>query len=137
MISKLRGFSLIEVMVVFVIIGVAAAGLIKLQTYVQIKSDFAKQSTKALYLAESQLEHFRQRGVSSGAFSYTLSDVHSECNAMIKTLATPAIKLSCDAHLSLSSTLTSLEVTAYWLDRQKNEQSIVLKTMLSKYSEFD
>ena len=137
MISKQRGFSLIEVMVVFVMIAVAALGLIKLQTDVQIKSEFAKMSMQSLHLAESQLEHFRQRGPSSATPSYALPDVHSQCNAMTKNAATLAIQLSCQSNLSLSNTLSSIKVTVYWLDRQKTEQSLVLKTMLSQYSEFD
>ena len=136
MISKQRGFSLIEVMVVFVIIAVAALGLIKLQTDVQIKSEYAQTSMQALSLAESQLEHFRQRGLTA-AHSYTLSDVHTQCNAMSKNTATLAIQLSCESDLSLSNTLSSIKVSAYWLDRQKVEQSVVLRTMLSKFSEFD
>ncbi|KII76874.1 type IV pilus modification PilV family protein [Vibrio renipiscarius] len=137
MISKQRGFSLVEVMVVFMMIGIAATGLIKLQTDVQIKAEYAKTSIQALHLAESQLEHFRQRGGTSITHSYTFSDVHSECNAMNKNTATLPIQLSCSSTLSLSDALSTINVTAYWLDRQKNEQSIVLKTMISQYSEFD
>ncbi|WP_162062573.1 prepilin-type N-terminal cleavage/methylation domain-containing protein [Vibrio taketomensis] len=137
MISKIRGFSLVEVMVTFLLIGVAASALIKLQAYVEVKSDYAKTSLQAMLLAESKLEKFRQRGMDYVTHVYTLTDVHDECNAMSKVTATTTIQLSCESTLSVSDTLSAIEITAYWLDRQKQEQSVVLKTMLSSHSEFD
>ncbi|RJX74263.1 prepilin-type cleavage/methylation domain-containing protein [Vibrio sinensis] len=137
MINKQRGIALIEVMVAFVILGVAALSLIKLQTYVEQKADFAQKSIEALHLAESQLEWFRQRGFSSPTYPYLLVNVHTDCNAMIKQPITRAIQLTCTALLFSSHSLAAIEIKAYWLDRLNVEQEVGLKTMLSAFSEFD
>ena len=134
MTSKIRGFSLVEVMVTFLLIGVSASALIKLQAYVEVKSDYAKMSLQAMHEAESQLEMFRQRGMTS---AYTLAEVNSECNAMTRQPVTNSIQLACESTLSLTDTLGAIQITAYWLDRQKQEQELVFKTMLSAHSEFD
>ncbi|MEZ8385270.1 prepilin-type N-terminal cleavage/methylation domain-containing protein, partial [Vibrio splendidus] len=52
MISKHSGFSLIEVLISFLLIGVASLGLVKLQVYAEQKSDFALHSVEALHFAE-------------------------------------------------------------------------------------
>ncbi|MGL4828507.1 MAG: type IV pilus modification PilV family protein, partial [Vibrio sp.] len=65
MCSKQCGFSLIEVMISFVLIGVGALGLVKLQAYIEQRADYAVYSIEALNLAEQKLEWFRTRGASS------------------------------------------------------------------------
>lgn len=60
--TKEQGFSLIEVMITFLLIGVSVLGLIKLQAYIEQKADFALHSVEALNLAEQKLEWFRTRG---------------------------------------------------------------------------
>lgn len=137
MINKQRGIALIEVMVAFVILGVAALSLIKLQTYVEQKADFAQKSIEAMHLAESQLERFRQRGFSSPTYQYVLVNVHADCNAMIKQPVVRAIQLTCTSIFFSSNTLAAIEIKAYWLDRLNVEQEVGLKTMLSAFTEFD
>lgn len=63
--NKQSGFSLIEVMISFVLIGVGALGLVKLQAYIEQRADYAMHSIEALNLAEQKLEWFRSRGASS------------------------------------------------------------------------
>ncbi|EEZ00701.1 type 4 fimbrial biogenesis protein PilV [Vibrio sp. RC586] len=38
--NKQRGFSLIEVMISFVLIGIGALGLVKLQAYIEQRADY-------------------------------------------------------------------------------------------------
>lgn len=137
MISKQLGVTLVEVMIAVVILAMAALSAMKLQSYVEQKADFAKRSLEAMHLAQSQLERFRQRGMTAPISSYTLLEVHNECNAMTKQSAAVSIQLSCKSQYESSNTLSHIEIRAYWLDRLNLEQQIVFITMLSSLSEFD
>ena len=46
MISKQKGFSLIEVLISFLLLGIGALGLTKLQIYMERESDYAIQSIR-------------------------------------------------------------------------------------------
>jgi type IV pilus assembly protein PilV len=65
MISKSKGFSLIEVLISFVVLTVGVLGLVKLQTYMEVKSENALITIDALYLAEEKLEYFQFRARNS------------------------------------------------------------------------
>lgn len=134
--SKAQGFSLIEVMITFVLIGVSTLGLIKLQTYVERQADYAYYSIEALNLAEEKLEWFRTRGAlaGSGAFnvaSYSGDIVSGNENHGIYTLTWKVTEPA------LSGTVKAVDMEASWLDRQGNKQSVSLQTMISRYSEFE
>ncbi|OXE34131.1 type IV pilin, partial [Vibrio parahaemolyticus] len=51
MISKQKGFNLLEVLISFLLIGVGALGLTKLNVYLEQESDYAIESIEALRLA--------------------------------------------------------------------------------------
>lgn len=136
MICRQKGFNLIEVLISFLLIGVGALGLIKLQTYVEQKSDFAIQSVEALHLAENKLEGFRTRGASAALSSITPTDfitdiVDGEDYTHVK------YQLDWTVTSRLSGALKTIQMTSSWQDRFGEDQSITLDTMISKYSEFD
>lgn len=136
MICRQKGFNLIEVLISFLLIGVGAIGLIKLQTYVEQKSDFAIQSVEALHLAENKLEGFRTRGASAALSSITPTDfitdiVDGEDHTHVK------YQLDWTVTSRLSGALKTIQMTSSWQDRFGEDQSITLDTMISKYSEFD
>ncbi|MDF5463551.1 prepilin-type N-terminal cleavage/methylation domain-containing protein, partial [Vibrio parahaemolyticus] len=64
MISKQKGFNLLEVLISFLLIGVGALGFTKLNVYLERESEYAIKSIEALRLTENQLEWFRTRGAS-------------------------------------------------------------------------
>ena len=149
MTSKQQGFSLIEVLISFLLIGVASLGLVKLQVYAEQKSDFALHSVEALHFAERQMEYYRTRvSEVSGAVglipfadlnqaSYCLNAASSD---PLSGLPSSAYTMTCEvinADGALSSALKNITVTVAWQDRMNRAQSIFLETMLSKYSEFD
>ncbi|ROR25466.1 type IV pilus assembly protein PilV [Vibrio crassostreae] len=149
MISKSSGFSLLEVLISFLLIGVASLGLVKLQVYAEQKSDHALQSVEALHFAERQMEHYRTRALNvSGAVglipfeelnqsSYCLNIASSD---PLSGLSGSVYSMTCEvtnASGALSGTLKNIVVTIAWQDRMNRAQSIYLETMLSKYSEFD
>ena len=136
MIYKQKGFSLIEVLISFLLIGVGSLELIKLQTYVEQKSDFAIHSVEALNLAENKLEWFRTRGASAALSSITPADFATD---IVDGMDHSHFKYQLDWTVtnSLSGALKTVQITSSWEDRYGNNQEIELHTMISKYSEFD
>ncbi|WP_394250680.1 prepilin-type N-terminal cleavage/methylation domain-containing protein [Vibrio profundi] len=149
MICKQKGFSLIEVLISFLLIGVSALGLVKLQIYVEQKADYAIQSIEALHFAERQMEYYRTRAENvSGAvglIDFSELELTEHCLNLSHTnslsgLASSGYDYSCTVDgVSgvLSGALKNVNVTVTWVDRLNAVQSLTLETMLSKYSEFD
>ncbi|KOO14182.1 type IV pilin [Vibrio xuii] len=139
MLNKQSGFSLLEVLIAFLLIGVAALGLVKMQSYVEQRADFALNSHQALNLAERKLEWFRTRGASPVASGRSVADFSSLTSGSDATSHFPYVlrwSISTPA-TSLSSSLKSISVTAEWSDRVGITQSVTVKSMLSNYSEFN
>ena len=149
MTSNQSGFSLLEVLISFLLVGVAALGMVKLQTYTEQKADYAIQSVEALHFAERQLEYYRTRAnnVSGAVGLIRFSEFHQSNHCLntgssnpLSGLSGSEYSLSCsveNADGALSSALRNITITVVWQDRMSQTQRITLKTMLSKYSEFD
>ncbi|ENM5758963.1 prepilin-type N-terminal cleavage/methylation domain-containing protein [Vibrio mimicus] len=135
--NKQRGFSLIEVMISFVLIGVGALGLVKLQAYIEQRADYAMHSIEALNLAEQKLEWFRTRGASSAL--PTMPSANFDTSIVSGNDAShPLYTLSWSVPaVNLSGALKTIHIEASWKDRHGETQSVELKTMISKHSEFD
>ncbi|MEF3019576.1 prepilin-type N-terminal cleavage/methylation domain-containing protein [Vibrio mimicus] len=135
--NKQRGFSLIEVMISFVLIGVGALGLVKLQAYIEQRADYAMYSIEALNLAEQKLEWFRTRGASSAL--PTMPAANFDTNIVSgNDVSHPLYTLSWSVPAAtLSGALKTIHIEALWQDRHGETQSVELKTMISKHSEFD
>jgi len=134
--SKNRGFSLIEVMITFVLIGVSTLGLIKLQAYIEQRSDYALHSIEGLNLAEQKLEWFRTRGALSSDSSFPIASYESDIVSGLQVDGSYTLKWRV-TEPSLAGVIKSIEIEASWLDRRGNKQSVSLQTMISKYSEFE
>ncbi|EEX38833.1 type IV pilus modification PilV family protein [Vibrio furnissii] len=134
--SKHRGFSLIEVMIAFVLIGVGALGLVKLQAYIEQRADFALHSVQALNLAEQQLEWFRTHGASSASPSWVHADFDTDIVSG-EDFSHPGYALSWQVPAAtVSGSLKTVVITASWLDRQGQSQSIELQTAVSRYNQY-
>ncbi|ELJ8614148.1 prepilin-type N-terminal cleavage/methylation domain-containing protein [Vibrio cholerae] len=134
--NKQCGFSLIEVMISFVLIGVGALGLVKLQAYIEQRADFAMHSIEALNLAEQKLEWFRTRGASSA--NPAIPNANFATDIVSGSISSGRYTLSWGVPTTaLSGALKTIHIEASWKDRHGETQSVELKTMLSKYSEFD
>ncbi|ENM5889710.1 prepilin-type N-terminal cleavage/methylation domain-containing protein [Vibrio mimicus] len=135
--NKQRGFSLIEVMISFVLIGVGALGLVKLQAYIEQRADYAMHSIEALNLAEQKLEWFRTRGASSAL--PTMPAANFDTNIVSgNDVSHPLYTLSWSVpSATLSGALKNIHIEVLWQDRHGETQSVELKTMISKHSEFD
>lgn len=131
MISKQKGFSLIEVLIAFIILIVGIMGLIKLQTYMERQADYAENSIKALHLSESQLELFRTRSVSGGDGTIVFGSISS--SSSVSGIYTSAWIVTD----SFSGALKTIDIHTQWYNRWNEPQSVALKTMISQYNEFD
>ncbi len=131
------GFSLIEVMISFILIGIASLGLVKLQTYVEQRADFAIHSVEALNLAEQQLEWFRTRGASTALSSISVATYSTDIVTGLDD-SDPTYTLSWSVpSATVSGSLKTVKIEASWTDRMGETQKIELSTMVSKFSEFD
>lgn len=135
MISRQQGFSLIEVLISFLLLGIGALGLTKLQVYMERKSEYAIHSIEALRLAENKLEWFRTRGASDA-----LSTISNASFASIMTGSSTAGAYTVEWEVpaaTVSGSLKTITITSSWQDRMGETQSVELKTMISQYSEFE
>ena len=99
------------------------------------ESDYAIQSMEALRLAENQLEWFRTRGASDA-----MSTISTASFDLIATgsSAVGAYTLEWEVPVATASgSLKTIVIKSSWQDRMGETQSIRLKTMISRYSEFD
>ncbi|PSU46797.1 pilus assembly protein PilV [Photobacterium frigidiphilum] len=135
MISKSKGFSLIEVLISFVVLTVGVLGLVKLQTYMEVKSENALHSIDALYLAEEKLERFRTRSQSAGTGTMLYSDIKgsTESLSMVGTTVSRVVVVT-NAPVPDAK---QIKVSIIWRDRWNTTQSVALGTIITKYSEFD
>lgn len=135
MISKQKGFNLLEVLISFLLIGVGALGLTKLNVYLERESEYAIKSIEALRLAENQLEWFRTRGASAAMSTITpanfasIATGSSVAGSYVVEWEVPAA--------TVSGTLKTITITSIWKDRIGETRSVQLKTMISQYSEFE
>ncbi len=135
MISKQNGFILLEVLIAFLLLGVGALGLTKLNVYLERESEYAIKSIEALHLAENKLEWFRTRGASAATPAVPVADFDSIATGS-SAVGTYILQWQVPA-ATVSGSLKTIAVTASWQDRLGQTQSVQLKTMLSRYSEFD
>ncbi|MGR5340748.1 type IV pilus modification PilV family protein [Vibrio astriarenae] len=134
MISKQYGYSLIEVLIAFLLLGVGSISLMKLQVHMEQQSNYAVNSLQALRLAENQLEWFRTRGASDA-----LSTISTASFVAIETGAMSAGDYTLEWTVpaaTVSGALKTVTIKSSWQDRLGETQSVELKTMISKYSEF-
>ena len=136
MTSNFKGFSLIEVLISLLVLSVGVLGLVKLQTYMEVKSESALRSIDALYLAEEKLEHFRTRSQSAaiGTILYSAIVNSTESLSMAGSTVTRVVTVNDDTPVAGTK---KVNVTVSWTDRWNNNQSVALDTVISKYSEFD
>ncbi|WP_428774283.1 type IV pilus modification PilV family protein [Vibrio sp.] len=136
--SNCRGFSLLEVLIAFVLIGVSAMGLLRLQAAVERQADYARLSRVALSLAEQQLTQLRTRGASASLSQWPVTSFAAITN-LVDT-SHPPYKLTLQVSQpipSLSSAIKQIDLSVSWPNRAGTMEQIQLQTVVSKYSEFD
>ncbi|WP_299022123.1 prepilin-type N-terminal cleavage/methylation domain-containing protein [uncultured Photobacterium sp.] len=140
MISNNKGFSLIEVLISLLVMAVGVAGMVKIQLYMEVKSENALKSLDALHLSEQQLEFFLTRASVSGGVNVIHFDDINTSNCPAPDVIVPSgYSMSCtvDVMSALSSAAKTVTVETEWTDRWQNKQKVELTTIISKFSEFD
>ncbi|MDG3087304.1 hypothetical protein P7F88_14945 [Vibrio hannami] len=128
MISKQRGATLLEVLIASSLIVFGVMGNIRLQVYMEQKTDYAHRSTEALRIAESRMER--------------LSIEFSEHSDAVETL-NEEVQLDNEYELIVSisklPTATSgdvyhVSVEVIWQNNQSEVNSVSLSTVMTIYS---
>ncbi len=133
---KNQGFSLIEVLITFVLIGVGTLGLIKLQAYIEQQADYAIYSVEALNLAEHKLEWFRTRGAVVNHSGFSVASYSGDIVSGREDHGQYTLTWRV-SELNGTGSIKAIDIEASWLDRLSSKQAVSLKTMISQYSEFE
>ncbi|HIF9462320.1 TPA: type IV pilus modification PilV family protein [Photobacterium damselae] len=152
-VTKLQGFSLLEVVITLAVLSVGVLGLVKMQAYMEVKAENALKTLDALHIAEAQMEYYQTRvsnvSGATGLISFSELAEDDPVTSKLKHCLSPELtvgtvfELDCEVVnasgglSALSSALKTIEVKVSWSDRHGVSQAVSLKTVLSKYSEFD
>ena len=131
-----QGFTLLEVLIALLLIGIASLALIKLQVYTEQRSDFAVKSIEGLNLIENKLEWFRTRGANSSLSSVAVADFDLISSG---SESLPPYQLNWQVSTpsaALSSSLKQITISAHWQDRLGEPQQLTLTTMIARDGEF-
>jgi Tfp pilus assembly protein PilV len=117
-----RGISLVESLVGLLILSMGLLGALRLQSWLRLNGDIARQRTEAVRLAQQDME--QMRGFADTAAFREITDRGSESGG------TPtAFTLS--RSVSAQGTLKSNQVSVSWLDRSGGEQTIQLHSSIA------
>ena len=133
MISKMKGFSLLEVLISITVLSIGILGLVKMQAFMEVKAENALKSIDALYLSETTLENYLTRNASGSSITFDSITSTSAATGIfgieISVISSPIS--------SISNALKIVTVTTSWDDRHGHSRAVELKTAISRYSEFD
>ncbi|HIF9154693.1 TPA: type IV pilus modification PilV family protein [Photobacterium damselae] len=135
-IKKTTGFSLLEVVITLAVLSVGVLGLVKMQAYMEVKAENALKTLDALHIAESQMELFQTRSASGGSGTIAFDSISSS-NATLSMAGETIYREIIVKDDTPISGAKKIIVTVSWSDRHGVSQAVSLKTVLSKYSEFD
>ncbi|HIF9370847.1 TPA: type IV pilus modification PilV family protein [Photobacterium damselae] len=134
--TKPQGFSLLEVVITLAVLSIGVLGLVKMQAYMEVKAENALKTLDALHIAESQMELFQTRSASGGSGTIAFDSISSS-NATLSMAGETIYREIIVKDDTPISGAKKIIVTVSWSDRHGVSQAVSLKTVLSKYSEFD
>ena len=121
--QQILGFSLVEVVVAMSVVAIAILGLVKMQTFLERKSEYARMGLVALQVAENNMQYVQSlafASISGATGSISRSDGTYDWVRTFKTV--------------MSGSAKQTQVMVTWSDRQGEKQSITLSTMRSKFN---
>lgn len=129
-----EGFSLIEVLIAFMLVSVAVMSLMSWLLFIEQRSDYALRSSEAISVAERKLAWFATRGASNELSALPVADFELDVVSGEEVVA-PDYTLRWNVQ-RLSASLKSVRIEVIWQDRLDNTRSIEITTMLSGVSQF-
>ena len=136
MTSNNKGFSLLEVLIAMIVLALGVVGLMKLQTYMEVKSENALTTIDALYLAEEKLEQFQTRSQSAAVGTILYSSIVGGTETL-SISGKPADRIVTVVDDTPVVGAKKVTVTVSWNDRWDTSQQVSLETVISKFNEFD
>jgi type IV pilus assembly protein PilV len=135
-IKTITGFSLLEVVIALGVLSVGVLGLVKMQAYMEVKAENALKTLDALHIAEAQMELFTTRAQSTAGGTILYESISASTTTFVldNQIAKKIITVKSDVPVSNAKDIT---VKVEWRDRRNDLRTVELKTVISKYSEFD
>ena len=136
--QKQGGFTLIEALVAFLVMGFGMLALTYFQTTMSRNADVAKQRTEAMRLAQERMEALRSfTGISTGTINWnglaSGSDTISNYSVNASTVATnTTFTRSWSVGGSSADPLRTASVTVTWTDRAGESQSVTLSSVIAR-----
>jgi type IV pilus assembly protein PilV len=125
--SRTRGFTLIEVLVTALLLTVGLLGTLGLTTGVIRGNFFSKNLTSATVIAESQLESVQNRGyVNATTTNFPAAAVTLSMGNVNFTRTTTI------ANDSPSANMKTISVTVTWTEANNTARSVSLQTILAQ-----
>jgi len=125
-----RGFTLLEAMVAMLVASFGLLGLVGMQMSLSRSADVAKQRGEATRLAQERIEDMRSftaLDATEGQQSWSeLADSTDESATNVNFTRTVALDGS------LSDPMRFAEVSVSWLDRANEQQSVVMRSVVSR-----
>ena len=117
------GFSLVEVVVAMSVVAIATLGLVKMQTFLERKSEYVQMGLVALQIAENDMQYVQS--LSFASISGASGSI-SRAEGTYDWVRTYKSVMSGDAK--------QLQTTVTWSDRRDEKQSLALSTMRTKFN---
>lgn len=118
-----RGFSLIDALLAFAVLSIAALATLQTQASLRLNTDVARQRADAVRLAQDELEHWRDDFVDLGNTPEPV-DLDSGAGSNAHYRLTRSVLTSDEPRLR------SAVLRVDWLDRRGNAQSVLLPSAL-------
>jgi type IV pilus assembly protein PilV len=135
-ISKQRGFSLLEVSIALSLIAVGALGLLKMQVFIEQRALYSHQSLEAMSLAQSKMDWFRNHGdamVSDPSFVMANFDA-DVVNGQDDSHSVYFLQWKV-VNVALHGNVKTVLITAHW-NNPFGPQEVGLKSQISRFSEY-
>lgn len=115
-----------------VLLSVGLLGLVKLQSYLELQTEQAEMTQRALEIAELQLEQYRKRSQAANMNTIPYASIVTQPPAEDNE-HTYTVVIEPQAELEAKY----IRIYVSWQDRSGVPQSISLETVISAYSEFE
>ncbi|KXF82572.1 type IV pilus modification PilV family protein [Enterovibrio coralii] len=141
MIFKVRGFSLVEVLVSMTVIILSAVSVLKLYSYLEVEKANTSLYIEAKRIAESQVSLMQTINTEGSACEGKTLATINECKLILDadsifTIAVTTLKTL--EHTPASGTAETyakvFSVNVSWDDRSGDEQSLILPVSVSKFT---